>query len=346
MSGPVALSGGADGPSLRRHPTDRAASDARPDGDARYDVAVIGAGPAGLSAALNLVRARRRTILIDGNRPRNAATFHSHGFITRDGVSPLELRRLGRAELEEYPHYEYHQAMVTGVERDGDGFRVGTKAGLSKAEYAARTVVIASGVAEVMPALPTLRAFYGTSVHSCIECDGYEERGKPIAVIGETPDLTERALLLSQWSDDVIVFTGGIAELRETDASALADRGIRVERRALADVAGDRDGLTGVVLADGETVPRAAAFVRPVYEPRLGYADALALDTDEHGFLLVDPHGRTSVPGVYAAGDSTSPGPRQLIVSAGQGAVVAASLNADLAGASTAALGIDLPARA
>ena len=296
-----------------------------------HDVAVLGAGPAGLSAALNLVRARRRTIVIDGNRPRNAATFHSHGFITRDGISPLELRKLARQELEEYPHYEFHQTMITSVVRGDDGFVVGTKGpGLEKHEYVARTIVIATGVTEVMPALPTLRAFYGTSIHSCIECDGYEERGKHIAVIGETDDLAERALLLSQWSSDIIVFTNGVGVVSEPDEAALAARGIRVERRPLANVAGDQTGLTGIVLEDGETVARNAAFVRPVYRTGIEYAVTLELEVGPDGYLVVDAEGRTSLPGVYAAGDSAAPGPRQLIVAAGQGARVASALNGDL----------------
>jgi thioredoxin reductase len=297
-----------------------------------YDVAVLGAGPAGLSAALNLVRARRRTIVLDSNRPRNAATFHSHGFITRDGVSPLELRRLAREELEEYPHYEFHQTVVRSVLRSENDFVVSTKGpGFGTHQYRARTIVIATGVAEIMPDLPTLRAFYGTSIHSCIECDGYEERDEPIAVLGETDDLAERALLLAQWSDDIIVFTNGIGVVDETDAAALAEHGIRVDRRPLVDVAGDQNGLTGLVTAMGETVPRRAAFVRPVYEPKLEFADGLGLARDEAGYLLVDAEGRASVPGVYAAGDSAAPGPRQLIVAAGQGARAASALNGDLA---------------
>ncbi|WP_165066452.1 NAD(P)/FAD-dependent oxidoreductase [Marisediminicola senii] len=296
-----------------------------------YDVAIVGAGPAGLSAALNLVRARRHTIVIDGNRPRNAATFHSHGFITRDGVSPLELRKLARQELQEYPHYEYHQAMVTAITRVDGGFSVASKAGLQKSEYTARTVVIATGVTEVMPALPTLRAFYGTSIHSCIECDGYEERGGHLAMIGETDDLADRAMLLSQWSSDIIVFTNGVGTVTDMDEAVLADRGITVDRRALDDVVGDQTGLTGIRIATGEVVPRSAAFVRPIYEPALAYVDSLGLATGIDGHLVVDAEGRTSLPGVYAAGDSAEPGPRQLIVAAGQGARVASALNGDLA---------------
>ena len=296
-----------------------------------YDVAVIGAGPGGLSAALNLVRARRRTIVLDGNRPRNAATFHSHGFITRDGVSPLELRGLAREELAEYPNYEYHQTMVLSVTQTDEGFQIASKGpGFTTTEYRARTVVIATGVSELMPALPTLRAFYGTSIHSCIECDGYEERDKPIAILGDTDDLAERAILASQWSSDVIVFAGAFGGVTDDEEAQLAARGIRVDRRPVVDVVGDRTGLTGIQLEDGETIARTAAFVRPIYEPRLGYLESLGLERADDGYLAVDAEGRTSLSGVYAAGDSAWPGPRQLIVAAGQGARVAAALNRDL----------------
>ena len=290
------------------------------------EVVVVGAGPAGLSAALNLVRARRMTHVLDSNRPRNAATFASHGFVTRDGIPPLELRRLGREELEAYPEASFEKAMVTSVTRADEGFAVAYGA----TSVTARAVVITTGLSEKFPALPSLRQFYGTTIHSCVECDGYEYADKPIALIGETDDLAARALYLSQWSRDLIVFTNAVGTVSDADEARLAERGIRVDRREISDVAGDRTGLTGVTLADGETVQRVAAFVRPVYSPNLGYAASLGLEVDADGYLVVDGSGRTSVAGVYAAGDSTAPGPQQLIVAAGAGAKVAAALNADL----------------
>ena len=307
------------------------------------EVAVIGAGPAGLSATLNLVRARRRTLLIDSNRPRNAATFHSHGFITRDGVSPVELRKLGRQELEEYPHYEYHQALVTSIDAvsgTADGaFRISTKGpGLRKDEYLVDSVVIASGLTEVQPDLPTLRAFYGTSIQSCVECYGYTASDQAIALIAGpavadgTDDLAEHAVLLSRFSDDVIVFTNGTGYISTTDAHALTSRGIRIDHRPLTDVVGDRSGLTAILLADGETVPRTFAFVRPGWDPKLQFTAGLGLELDAAGLIVVDASGRTSVAGVYAAGESSAPGAQQLIVAAGEGARVAARLNRDLLG--------------
>jgi thioredoxin reductase len=290
------------------------------------EVVVVGAGPAGLSTALNLARARRSTLVLDSNRPRNAATFASHGFVTRDGIAPLELRRLGREELDAYPEASFEKAVVTSVTREADGFVVAFGA----TSVTSRTVVITTGLTEKFPALPSLRQFYGTTVHSCVECDAYEYADQPIALIGETDDLAERALLLSQWSRDLIVFTNGIGVVGEADEARLTERGIRVDRRQIADVTGDRTGLTGVTLADGETVPRIAAFVRPVYAPNLAYVDSLELEADADGYLVVDAAGRTSTPGVYAAGDSTAPGPQQLIVAAGAGAKLAAALNRDL----------------
>lgn len=218
---------------------------------------------------------------------------------------------------------------MTAIEHDGEGFRVLSAAG----EWQARAVLIATGLREEFPSLPSIRSFYGTSIHSCMTCDAYEHADRPIALIGETSDLAQRAMLLSQWSRDLIVFTNAIGTATATDEARLAERGIRVDRRALADVAGDRTGLTGVVLADGETVPRQAAFIRPQWRPNLDDAQGLGLAIDGDGLLQVDQEGRTSADWVYAAGDSVPPGPQQLIVAADAGARTGAAINSDLVAA-------------
>jgi thioredoxin reductase len=291
-----------------------------------WDVVVIGGGAAGLSAALNLVRARRRTLVLDSNRPRNAVTLASHGFLSRDGVSPMELRALGRDELTKYSESGFVKTQVTGIARDGDEFVVTSKAGVHRT----RTVLLSTGLTEKLPALPNLRSFYGTSIHSCVACDAYEYADRPIALLGETDDLAERALLLSQWSRDLIVFTNAVGTVTEADEAMLAERGIHVDRRPVADVAGDRSGLTGVVMADGETIAREGMFVRPIFVTALGYAEALELKFTTDGLIVADADGRTSVTNVYAAGDSTPPGPQQLIIAAGAGGRAANTINADL----------------
>lgn len=302
----------------------------------RWDVVVIGAGPAGLSAALNLARARRRVLVLDSNRPRNSATFHSHGFLSRDGISPLELRSLGRAELEAYPEARFERAAVASITVPSDLAEQEPEPGLavthSGGAALTRTVILATGLREVPPPMPTLRAFYGTSIHSCMECDGYEYADRPIALIGETPDLAERAMLLTQWSRDLHVFTNDAATVTPDEEARLVGLGARVDRRPVADVAGDRTGVTGVVLADGDTVPRVGVFIRPRYEAALDFAEPLELERDDDGLVRVDADGRASVRGVYAIGDVTPPGPQQLIVAAGSGARIAAIVNRDLIG--------------
>lgn len=303
---------------------------------APYEVVVIGGGPAGLSAALNLARARRRVLVVDSNRPRHAATLLAHGFLSRDGVSPLELRRLGREEVDAYDNAAVVFAQVGAVEVEGDGFRVtgrGVRGG-ADVDVRAEAVLIATGVTEAMPAIPSIRAYYGTYLHSCVECDGFESAGRPLALIGETPDLAERALLLTQWTDDLIVFTNGADTIGADEERTLAQLGVRVERRRIDDVVGEKGVMTGVRLDDGTVVERAGGFLRPIWSPALSFADALELDRDAEGYLLIDANGRTSLPGVYAAGETTAPGPQQLIVAAGSGAVVAAAVNRDLIGLS------------
>ncbi|MCS6552876.1 NAD(P)/FAD-dependent oxidoreductase [Curtobacterium flaccumfaciens pv. flaccumfaciens] len=313
-----------------------------------HDVAVIGAGPAGLSAALNLVRAKRTVLLLDANRPRNAATLRSHGFLTRDGISPLELRKLGRTEVEGYPEATVVQSVVDLVapDPDTDTWRVHGSWRGTELEARARTVVVATGLREEFPALPMLRAFYGTAVHSCVECDAYDKAGQPLAFICETDDVVDRALFIAAWTDDLIVYTNGVAPLDDAGRARLAAAGVVVDERVVEDLEGDRTGMTGVRLADGHVEPRAGGFVRPVWHADLdwlrtsGITDPASdtpgalegLQRDTQGLLVVDRVGRTSVPGLYAVGDVTPPGPEQLIVAAGHGAATAAAVHRDLVG--------------
>ena len=300
-----------------------------------YDCVVIGAGPAGLSAALNLVRARRRVLVLDSNRPRNSATLVAHGFLTRDGITPHELRRLGLEELLAYPGAEHQLAVVRRLQQDPiAGFQIEATGfnGHPDRTVIATTVLIATGLTETLPDMPGILNFYGIGVFSCIECDGYEQSDRRVALIGETADLASRALQIAQWSRDLTVFTNGAKVIAPTQEALLAQHGVRVERRPVTDVVGEGLTVTGVLLTDGETIPIDGGFVRPRWQARVEFAEELKLSVDSWGLLLTDPDGRTSVTSVYAAGDATAPGPQQLIVAAGMGARVAATINRDLIG--------------
>jgi thioredoxin reductase len=307
------------------------------------DALILGGGPAGLSAALNLARARATVLIVDAGRPRNAATLRSHGFLTRDGISPLELRKLARAEIAVYPTVRVlDRTNVTALsEVDAAGgirFRAelrGHKSG-GPTVVSARSVLIATGLRETLPAIPSLRGFYGMTLFSCAACDAWELQDRRLALVGETPDLAARARLIARWTDDLTVFTNGADVVDTVEEAELAASGIVVERRRIDDLEGDRGVVSAVRLSDGSRIRIDGGFIRPRWDPALDFLGGVAADRDAEGHLLVDRSGRTSIPGLYGAGDAAAPGPQQLIVAAGQGARAAAVLIHDSVGVRTA----------
>jgi thioredoxin reductase len=318
-------------------------------GEPPVDVLIIGGGPAGLSAALNLARARASVLVVDTGRPRNAATLRSHGFLTRDGISPIELRKLARAEIAAYPMVRVldrtnatslttSEGLTTADAADGMRFTATLQTHRSGEPLvvSARSTLIATGLRETLPAIPSLRAFYGMTLFSCAACDAWELQDRPLALIGETPDLPTRARLIARWTDDLTVFTNGADVVDTVEEAELAASGIVVERRRIDDLEGDRGAVSAVRLEDGTRIRVAGGFVRPHWDPALDFISGLEVDRDPDGHLIVDRSGRTSIPGLYGAGDAAAPGPQQLIVAAGQGARAAAVLIHDLVGVRTA----------
>lgn len=304
---------------------------------APYDVLIIGGGPAGLSAALNLGRSLVRVLVVDADRPRNAATLNSHGFLTRDGVPPHELRRIAREELAAYPNVEIRSRVrVAALRRTDGGFAADIGRRGPETTVTAPTVLLATGLRETLPDVPNLRGFYGMSLFSCAACDAWELQGRRLALIGESADLAARARLIGRWTETLTVFTNGADVVTTTEEAELAAAGVAVLRHPIVELVGDRGRLEAVRLDDGTAVAVDGGFVRPEWETELSFLDGIAPALDDAGNLVTDRSGRTDVPGLYAAGDAATPGPQQLIVAAGAGARVAAVIVHDTIGVATA----------
>jgi thioredoxin reductase len=292
-----------------------------------WDVLIVGGGPAGLSAALVLGRARRRVLVVDDGRPRNWASRAVHGFLSRDGTPPAELRRIAREQLARYPDVELREGrVIDGVRRDGL-FELTLGGG---AQVRGRRVVIATGVQDELPAVEGLRELYGTSVFHCPHCDGWEVRDRSLAAYGRDdahgPGL---ALELRAWSDDVVFCADGSREIGAAWRQRLARNGIRIVDTPLRALAA-RDGrLAALVFTDGETLARDALFFSVGRHQPSDLARRLGCEVFAPEGCRVDPRGRSDVPGVYIIGDA-SRDVLQVSVAAGEGATAAITLNAEL----------------
>ena len=291
--------------------------------DQDYDVIIVGGGAAGLSAGLVLGRARRRVAIIDAGQPRNAPAAHMHGFLSRDGMPPSELLAVGRAEVTGYG-VEIITDRVVGVD---PGFTVTLADGCA---LRTRRILLATGVSDELPDVAGVRERWGRDLLHCPYCHGWEVRDQPLGVLGSIAGSVQHALLVRQWSADVIFFAHTY-DLAPDERRQLDARGIRIETGTVAGLVVEDDHLRGLQLADGRVVARDAVFVRPGNVPHHdGLLTALGCDTDDFGFATVDATGRTSNPGVWAAGNVVDPR-AQVITAAGAGSAAAIAINADLA---------------
>ncbi|HEX4490268.1 MAG TPA: NAD(P)/FAD-dependent oxidoreductase [Acidimicrobiia bacterium] len=287
-----------------------------------YDVVIVGGGAAGLSAALVLGRARRTVAVIDAGAPRNAPAAHMQGFLSRDGMPPAELLAAGRAEITGYG-VEIIDDTVSAIE---PGFVVQLA---HDGTVSARRILVSTGVVDELPDISGARERWGRDLLHCPYCHGWEVRDQPIAVLGTHPGAVMHAQLVRQWSDDVVFFTHTMAVSAEARAQ-LAARGIRVVDGEVVRLVVERDRLTGVALTDGRVVPRSAAFIRPRNVGRRdGLLAGMGVDVDADGLVVVGRDGRTSTPGVWAAGNVVDPR-GSVIAAAGAAATAAMSINADL----------------
>ncbi|MFD6140097.1 NAD(P)/FAD-dependent oxidoreductase [Promicromonospora sp. NPDC060271] len=315
------------------------APDPSNDPDAAYDVVVVGGGPAGLQAALTLGRMHRRTLLLDSGEYRNAPAEHMHNFVTRDGTPPAEFRAAARVELAGYATVTVREAAATAVVPDGAGFRVEVGA----APYAgsaggppaltARALVLATGMRDTLPAVPGLEPLFGTVAAVCPYCHGHELSGKHVAVLGNGPHVARVAFLLERIASRRTVLADG-ADLEPGVRAQLDAAGVAVRPEPVKELRRSATGAT-VSFAEGPDEEVGGIFVAAEFAQRAPFAERLGLRMLASGAVEVDAMGRTSVPGVFAAGDmahtAALPMPMaSVLTAAASGLVAAAAADGDL----------------
>ncbi|MCM3112840.1 NAD(P)/FAD-dependent oxidoreductase [Lederbergia lenta] len=291
------------------------------------DCAVIGGGPAGLNAALVLGRSRRKTVLFDDNKPRNLVTSESHGFITRDGIHPQELKRIAHEELYRYPDVRIEKQRVHRINKENSLFKVETENG---EVYSAKKIILATGFKEVLPDIPRVKEFYGKSLFNCPFCDGWELRDRPLAVITDDQKAFHMAKLVSNWTNDLIVFTNGKEVLSLEEQELLKSNGIRINEKKIAAFIGEEGMLEKIQFEDETSVLREGGFIATKWIQADSFKSSLEYTLNEQGGIETDSMKRTKTEGVFACGDTRIAGPSQLIVAAGEGSMAAISVIAAL----------------
>lgn len=289
------------------------------------DVVVVGGGAAGLSAALVLSRARRAVLVVDAGSPRNAPAAHMHGFLSRDGFPPSELLAVARAEI-----VGYGATIVSGtvleIRPDGAGRHAVLLSDGRRIH--ARRLLVATGLRDELPNIPGLSDRWARDVLHCPYCHGYEVRDQRLAVIGWSDDAVKYAHIVRQWSDDVVIFVAP-GTLSPSDRNALEARAVGIVEGAVSRILVENDQLRGVEVDGERIVARDAVFVPPRFVANSGLLAALGCELDDAGWVRSDRTGRTSVDGVWVAGNVANPR-AQVITAAGEGSAAAIAINADL----------------
>jgi thioredoxin reductase len=294
-----------------------------------FDCAIIGGGPAGLNAALVLGRARRNTILFDNNNPRNAVTQESHGFITRDGIKPQEFREIAHKDIAKYPSVIYEKKEIISITKKGQLFELVAS---NKELYQSKTIIISTGLKDVLPDIENISDYYGKSLFNCPYCDGWEMRDKPLVVIIEEQKAQSFQFIqiVYNWSKDLIVCNNGKSILNPEQKRLIQNKDIKIMENKIKNFEGKDGQMEKIHFESGDSVIRKGGFVAPQPIQASDFAKKLGCEYNSLGGISVDFFGKTNVEGVYAAGDASVFNPAQLIIAAADGLKAAAGVNRDL----------------
>jgi len=269
----------------------------------KYDAIIVGGSYAGLATAMALGRALRKVLVIDSGNPCNQQTPHSHNFLTNDGRTPKEIAGIARQQVQQYKTVDFLSAFVTSGRKTESGFVVETESGET---LAAKKLVFATGIKDCMPAIPGFAECWGISVLHCPYCHGYEVRHQKTGILANGNDAVELATLISNWTDDLTVYTNGKSTLTEQQEQKLQQHNIHINENEIEKLEHNNGYAERIQYKDGSNATVKAIYARLPFVQHSSVPQMLGCELTPEGYIKTDPAQRTTVPGIFACGDNTT----------------------------------------
>lgn len=293
----------------------------------QWEAVIVGGSVAGLSAALVLGRCRRRTLVVDAGRPRNLVSRGVHGFLTQDGVSPVEFLRVARSQVQSYPTVQLRDGLVVDVARVAEGFEVVLE-GPEHERVTTEKILFATGLIDELPPIEGVERFWGCSIFVCPFCDAWEERNQPTLVYGRTPDVYGFTLEMLQWSRTLTLCTDGADVLRPKEREHLRRIGVPICAEHVVRFEGG-ERVERAVFADGTQIPCRAVFMSVTQRQASPLPAKLGCHVLPDGSLDTSELQQTPAQGVFVAGNAAR-GLQMAIMAAAEGFRAAYAINEEL----------------
>lgn len=268
-----------------------------------FDVIIVGGSYSGLAAAMALGRSLRHVLVIDSGKPCNRQTPHSHNFLTHDGRSPGEILALARGQVSQYDTVQFFNGLATSGHQVGDGFEIVVGSGET---FAARKLIFATGITDVLPSISGVSECWGISVLHCPYCHGYEVRNTTTGVIGNGDAVFEYVSMISNWTRDLTLYTNGKSLLTSDQKVKLARHNIAVVEDEILSVDHDNGHVKTLEFRNGKSMPVKALYMRTAFVQHSLIPASLGCEVTEDGYIKADPFQKSTVPGVFVCGDNTT----------------------------------------
>ena len=290
-----------------------------------FDVIIIGGSYSGLAAAMSLGRALRPVLIIDGGEPCNRQTPYSHNFLTQDGQTPKQIFTSAREQVAQYHTVTFYDGLALSGSKTETGFAIRTQA---NEVFTAKKLLFATGLKDIMPALPGFATCWGISIIHCPYCHGYEVRNQKTGIIGNGDDGFHYARLISNWTQELLLFTNGASTLTADQTAKIKEHNIQIIPTNIDRIEHENGRIKNVVFQDHSKVAVDVVYARPAFEQHSAIPTAFGCELTAQGLLKVDLFQKTTVAGIYASGDSSSG--RAVAIAVSTGTFAGASLNHEL----------------